>query len=247
MDVRSGKALVTGGAQGIGRAVCEALLSRGCKICFVDVNSERGQQTVNEFQKTYGESNCIFVKCDVSSSEAFEEAYLKAKQTFGDLNILVNNAGVSQENKAVDINLNGVIYGCNIALKYMGKNNGGDGGAVVNVGSVFGLQPPGFSPVYSAVKAGVIALTRCHGFNYEKSGVKFTCVCPSTVNTEMVQKGVTSGSKEIRICQKESRSRMQLARWKQVKDLIVFESIYARHGYEDAYKEKEGQGPRVHC
>ncbi|XP_067128504.1 15-hydroxyprostaglandin dehydrogenase [NAD(+)]-like [Centruroides vittatus] len=198
MDVGSGRALVTGGAQGIGRAVCEALLSRGCKVCFVDVNSEKSQQTVNEFQKTYGESNCIFVKCDVSSSEEFEEAYLKAKQTIGNLNILINNAGVSEGHKIVDINLNGVIYGCNIALKYMGKNNGGDGGAVVNVGSVLGLQPMPFSSVYSAVKAGVIALTRCHGLNYEKSGVKFECVCPGIVNTEMTQKGVTSGRKEIR-------------------------------------------------
>ncbi|XP_067128631.1 15-hydroxyprostaglandin dehydrogenase [NAD(+)]-like [Centruroides vittatus] len=187
MNVKIGRALVTGGAQGIGRAVCEALLSRGCKVCCADVNSEKGQRTVEELQNSYGESNCIFVKCDVSSSEEFEEAYLKAKQSFGNLNILINNAGVSQGNKIVDVNLNGVIYGCNIALKYMGKDNGGDGGAVVNVSSVGGLQPLPPKPIYSATKAGVIILTRCYGLHYAKSGIKFTCVCPAPVNTEMFQ------------------------------------------------------------
>ncbi|XP_067128627.1 15-hydroxyprostaglandin dehydrogenase [NAD(+)]-like isoform X1 [Centruroides vittatus] len=204
--VEDGRALVTGGAQGIGRAVCEALLSRGCKVCCVDVNGEKGQQTVEELQKTYGESNCTFAKCDVSSSEEFENAYLKAKHSFGTLNILINNAGVADD-RAVDVNLKGVINGCNIALKYMGKNNGGNGGSVVNVGSIAGiyrftsshvmnvckliqiyclaLQILPFYGVYAATKAGVVTLTRCHGLNYENSGIKFTCLCPNTVNTEL--------------------------------------------------------------
>ncbi|XP_067128628.1 15-hydroxyprostaglandin dehydrogenase [NAD(+)]-like isoform X2 [Centruroides vittatus] len=182
--VEDGRALVTGGAQGIGRAVCEALLSRGCKVCCVDVNGEKGQQTVEELQKTYGESNCTFAKCDVSSSEEFENAYLKAKHSFGTLNILINNAGVADD-RAVDVNLKGVINGCNIALKYMGKNNGGNGGSVVNVGSIAALQILPFYGVYAATKAGVVTLTRCHGLNYENSGIKFTCLCPNTVNTEL--------------------------------------------------------------
>ncbi|XP_067130732.1 15-hydroxyprostaglandin dehydrogenase [NAD(+)]-like [Centruroides vittatus] len=125
------------------------------------------------------------------------EAYLKAKQSFGNLNILINNAGVSQGNKIVVVNLNDVIYGCNIALKYMGKNNGGEAGAVVNVSSVGGLEPCRLS-IYSASKAGVIMFTRCLGLNYEKSGVKFTCVCPSTINTEMMQNFVKSQGKKTR-------------------------------------------------
>ncbi|XP_067128630.1 15-hydroxyprostaglandin dehydrogenase [NAD(+)]-like isoform X2 [Centruroides vittatus] len=194
VDVENGRALVTGGAQGIGRAICEALLSRGCKVCCADVNLEEGQRTVEELQKTYGESNCIFVECDVSSSENFEEAYLKAKESLGNLNILINNAGVSEGDKIVETNLNGVIYGCNIALKYMGKNNGGDGGAVVNVASVGGLQAMPHNPIYVATNAGIIALTRCYGqdFHYEKSRIKFNVVCPAAVNTKLYQSATKS-------------------------------------------------------
>ncbi|XP_023242623.1 15-hydroxyprostaglandin dehydrogenase [NAD(+)]-like isoform X2 [Centruroides sculpturatus] len=79
----------------------------------------------------------------------------------------------------------------------MGKNNGGNGGAVVNVASMAALRP--FTlPIYSATKAGVVMFTRCHGLNYEKSGVKFTCVCPSAINTEMLKNVLTSGGEKMR-------------------------------------------------
>ncbi|XP_023242176.1 15-hydroxyprostaglandin dehydrogenase [NAD(+)]-like, partial [Centruroides sculpturatus] len=128
MDIKQGVALVTGGAQGIGKATCEALLKKGCKVCCSDVNDEIGNKTVDELQKVFGKTSCIFLKCDVSSFEEFEATYQKTKETFGNVNILINNAGVGVE-KVVDVNLNGVINGCFIAYKYMGKHNGGSGGS----------------------------------------------------------------------------------------------------------------------
>ncbi|XP_067125706.1 15-hydroxyprostaglandin dehydrogenase [NAD(+)]-like [Centruroides vittatus] len=186
MDMKQGVALVTGGAQGIGKATCEALLKKGCKVCCSDVNSEIGNKTVDELQKVFGKTSCIFVKCDVSSFEEFEATYQKTKETFGNVNILINNAGIGV-GKVVDVNLNGVINGCFIAYKYMGKHNGGSGGSVVNVASIAGLLPFPFSPVYAATKGGVISLTRSfgHELHYQKSGIKFTAVCPSGINTDL--------------------------------------------------------------
>ncbi|XP_023225714.1 15-hydroxyprostaglandin dehydrogenase [NAD(+)]-like [Centruroides sculpturatus] len=186
MDIKQGVALVTGAAQGIGKAICETLLNKGCKVCCSDVNSEIGNKTVDELQKVFGKTSCIFLKCDVSSFEEFEATYQKTKETFGNVNILINNAGVGVE-KVVDVNLNGVINGCFIAYKYMGKHNGGSGGSVVNVASIAGLLPCPYFPVYAATKGGVVSLTRSYGhkLHYEKSGITFMCLCPSAVNTDL--------------------------------------------------------------
>lgn len=185
MDVSTGVALVTGAAQGLGKAICEALLIKGCKVCCSDINTIKCNQTVQEFQQTYG-TNCFFDKCDVSSEKEFEATYLKTEETFGNVNILVNNAAVANE-KMIEINLVGVINGCNIAYEHMGKHNRGKGGAVVNVSSVTALMPFPFIPTYAATKSAVLALTRSfgHKLHYEKTGIKFTVICPSGMDTEM--------------------------------------------------------------
>lgn len=186
MDVSRGVAIVTGGAQGIGKAICVALLKRECKVCCLDVNVEEGKKTVQELQDFHGKENCLFVEADVLSIEEFEAAFLKTKETFGYVNILINNAISGNDDKIVDVNLKGVINGCNIARIHMGKKTGGNGGAVVNVASTAGLMPMPELPVYAATKAGVISLARSlgHEIHYKKTGIKFTAICPSAVNTE---------------------------------------------------------------
>uniref|UniRef100_A0A8D0L4V6 15-hydroxyprostaglandin dehydrogenase [NAD(+)] n=1 Tax=Sphenodon punctatus TaxID=8508 RepID=A0A8D0L4V6_SPHPU len=129
MHVNGKVALVTGAAQGIGRAFVQMLLEKGAKVVLVDLNREF------EPQRT------IFIQCDVADQEQFEGTFKKAVEHFGKLDILVNNAGVNNEKNwesTIQINLTSVIRGTYIGLEYMKKGNGGDGGVIINISSLAG-------------------------------------------------------------------------------------------------------------
>ncbi|GBM09079.1 15-hydroxyprostaglandin dehydrogenase [NAD(+)] [Araneus ventricosus] len=89
----------------------------------------------------------------------------------------------------LDINLLGPIIGCQTALKYMGKSNGGNGGIVINTASIAGFLPFAEIPVYVASKHGVVGLTKSYGmpFHFERDEVIFNALCPSFSNTSLVE------------------------------------------------------------
>ncbi|XP_069797087.1 15-hydroxyprostaglandin dehydrogenase [NAD(+)]-like isoform X2 [Narcine bancroftii] len=136
----SGKvALVTGAAQGIGRAFAEALLQDGCKVVLLDFNKNAGESCKNALDMEYQSADSLFIACDVASEEQLKCAFKKAVEHFGSLDILCNNAGINNENKweqTISVNLISVIRGTYLALEYMSKQNGGKGGIIVNVASL---------------------------------------------------------------------------------------------------------------
>ncbi|XP_070562346.1 15-hydroxyprostaglandin dehydrogenase [NAD(+)]-like [Ptychodera flava] len=186
MDISGKVALVTGGANGIGKAIVEILLRKEAKgVGIVDIDPINGKEVAASLQKTFGDERIVFVKCDVTT--AFEDI----KKKFGRLDIVCNNAGICNEYdpvRTIATNLIPVIIGTYLAVEFMGTQNGGNGGVVINAGSIAGVIAHKYVPVYTASKHGVVGFTRAAAKepNVEKNGVRVSAVCPEWVDTAMI-------------------------------------------------------------
>jgi len=187
--------VITGSAGGLGKAFAVKLLSLGAKVCVSDVNESLGRETLRELSEKFGDGKVAFVTCDVTKEESVENLMVEA-ETKLDIPVycFVNNAGVMGEKEGwrlcMEINLGGVLHGTTVAMRRMGKDEGGKGGVVVNVASILGLfcgtQPKGYQ--YNTSKSAVVTLSRCIGnkANFEKTGVKVLCLCPSVAQTPIL-------------------------------------------------------------
>ncbi|XP_045215960.1 15-hydroxyprostaglandin dehydrogenase [NAD(+)]-like [Mercenaria mercenaria] len=191
MRIPGSVAIVTGGARGFGKAFTEELLKRGAKVCFADVNVADGLQTEQTFKQTYGEDKSMFVKCDITNDTDFTGLWKTALEKFKSVDIVVNNAGILNERqpqKTIEINLLGTMRGTDLAIKHMRKDQGGNGGLIINVASTGGLFPVFFMPAYAASKYGVVGYTRSWAANplCKTYGLSFACLCPAFSDTNML-------------------------------------------------------------
>lgn len=186
-------AFITGGSQGIGREICIAYLKKGIKVCIADVDVTKGQETLKELQKQYGEKNVIFHRCNVTNENEFEAAIVATKAKFGRLDFLVNNAGVGGEadwKKIIDINLNGVIIGTLHGLQHLANDTGSkEGTMIINTASIVGINAMVIAPAYTASKHGCAGWSKCWGneVNVAKTGVKVNAVCPEAADTALIR------------------------------------------------------------
>lgn len=185
-------ALVTGGAQGIGRAVSEALLENQAKVALVDLNQSVGEECKSDLDKQFGENNCIFIQCDVTDAVTLKEAFQNTVKMFGRLDIVINNAGINNEKnweKTIDVNLTSVIKGTYLALEHMSKEYGKEGGVIINVSSMAAFLHSPHQPVYTATKHGVIGFSRALADASEQGnyGVRINTLCPAFVDTQLLQ------------------------------------------------------------
>ncbi|KAL2094775.1 hypothetical protein ACEWY4_009494 [Coilia grayii] len=191
-------AVVTGGAQGLGRGFAEVLLKKGAKVSLFDVGEETGNATKGAFEKEFGPDQILFCVCDVTSEKQLKDAFQRTVQKFSGIDIVCNNAGISNERdweKTVAINLCGVIRGTYLALDHMKKENGGRGGVIINISSMAGLGPLPASPVYTATKHGVVGFSRAMAMASDAAGygVRINTMCPIYVRTALLS---TAGSEE---------------------------------------------------
>ncbi|XP_048733143.1 15-hydroxyprostaglandin dehydrogenase [NAD(+)]-like [Ostrea edulis] len=189
--LRGKVAIITGSAQGLGKAFARALLERGSKVCLSDVNQELLETTSTELKSEYAE-NVFYQACDVTNIQQMEELFRKTKENLGSIDIVVNNAGIVHEKaweKCIDINLNGTIRGTMLALEYLRKDMGGQGGLILNMSSLAGIFPVNYTPVYAASKHGVIGFTRSWANHPDviNNGVRLVCLCPAFVDTDMIK------------------------------------------------------------
>ncbi|HET9717460.1 MAG TPA: SDR family NAD(P)-dependent oxidoreductase [Pseudolabrys sp.] len=189
IDLSGRNAIVTGGAQGIGRATAERFLQSGAMVCIWDCDFALAQKAANEL-KTFGRA--LPVAADVSDYASVERARDETVNAFGSIDILVNNAGISGPNvktweypleawrKVVSIDLDGPFHCCRAVAPLMIAQNYG---RIVNIASVAGKEGNPNAPAYSAAKAGLIALTKSLGKELAAYDISVNCITPAAAKT----------------------------------------------------------------
>ena len=189
IDLQDRVAVVTGGAQGIGRAVAERFLASGARVALWDRDEALVTQTAQEL----GSSVCAVV-VDQTDFAAVQRAERETIDAFGRIDILVANAGIAGSNgllvdydveewhRIVDINLNGIFHCCKAVVPGMLER---DYGRVVTVASIAGKEGNPNAAAYSASKAGVIALTKSLGKETAGRNVAVNCVTPAAARTRI--------------------------------------------------------------
>jgi len=184
MDLNGKVALVTGAANGIGMATVQQLLRNGLKgVSMCDIDSKNGEDAALSFTKEYGKDRIIFIKTDVTKEKDLEEAFKKTKETFGAIDIVINNAGIVGEERweaATEINVKGVVRGTQLALDYMGKHKGGEGGTVVNIASVAGLGVKTACPVYDGTKFFVVGYSQSISVSFKEQFLRIYSISRKT-------------------------------------------------------------------
>lgn len=185
-------ALVTGAAAGIGLSVAEAFVAEGAHVLLADIDGD-------EAAKQAGRLGAKAFTLDVTSENAWKQAIAHCSDTFGKLNILVNNAGISEPGtveetstelwrRIMAINLDSVFFGCREAIALM--KTSGEAGSIVNVCSMSGIRPASFITAYSASKAAVSMLTKCVALHCANTGLPIRCntVLPGATETPMFER-----------------------------------------------------------
>jgi len=182
-------AIVTGGASGIGAATVRRLHSEGASVLIADINDAMGEALAHELA-----SGAIYRRVDVADWAQVEAMVNAARVAFGRLDILVNNAGIGsfattpdisleEWRRVIEIDLNGVFYGCRAAIPVM-KAQGG--GAVINTASASGLGGDYSFAAYNAAKGAVVNFTRAAAIDHAREGVRINAVCPGPVSTPII-------------------------------------------------------------
>ncbi len=191
--LRGRSAIVTGGASGIGRACAIRLAREGASITVGDVRDEGAVETVELIRSAGGEA--IAVHCDIGNEDHVADMTAKAVDTYGRLDVLVANAGISTRaplheleladwERVLRVNLTGTFLCARAALRRMLVQ--GQGGSIITIGSVQSLVISGSGAAsYKASKGGILMLTRSIAAEYADDGIRANCVLPGWIDTEI--------------------------------------------------------------
>ena len=196
-------AVVTGGGSGIGRACCLRLAEEGARVLVTDISEERGQQTVGLIGEAGGEA--LFVGHDVARENGWEAAVGRAREAYGGVDVLVNNAGLylikplaettlEEWNNLMAVNVTGVFLGMKHAAPAMAERGGG---SVVNMSSVAGLMGVAGHVLYGASKGAVRIMTKDAAMELAASGVRVNSVHPGYINTGMAEYGAAAAGTDV--------------------------------------------------
>ena len=193
-------ALVTGGAQGIGRGIVDVLSSEGALVCIADISEEHGIKAVTEIKKLGRKA--IYIQANFENPEEPKKVIEECASKLGNISILVNNVGIqpstsyknieetSEEvwDAIINVNLKSYFLMSKYIIPYMRKNGQG---SIVNIASVQGLQSQKLVPPYAASKGAVLSLTRQMSLDYIKENIRINAICPGTINTPMVTNSIS--------------------------------------------------------
>ncbi|KRB48643.1 SDR family NAD(P)-dependent oxidoreductase [Phenylobacterium sp. Root700] len=182
-------AMITGAASGIGLGTVELFVAEGAQVVAADIQDEKGAMLEKRFP-----GKVVYAHCDVTSEAEIEAAVKKAKTEFGGLDILFNNAGISDRMSSIpeitaegwswifDILVRGPALGMKHAVPLMLERGGG---SIINTASIAGLQA-GYGPIaYSTAKAGVIHMSRVAAAQLSPQKIRVNAICPGLIATSI--------------------------------------------------------------
>ncbi|PAV27595.1 oxidoreductase [Virgibacillus profundi] len=232
MDLTGKVAIVTGGANGIGKAIADALMDCGAKVAVVDM-------AVHEKDSN---DRIVYVPADVSKSDQVEKMIEKVTEHFGRLDILVNNAGISTMDyfvdmkesdwdKTMDVNAKGVYLCMQAAAKVLKQQ--GNGGKIINIASQAGKNGYQLMGSYVASKHAVLGMTKVAGLELAKDKINVNAICPGIVETEMKQTERVIGGKLRKVdaaaIKQEDDSQVPLGRTGTPEDIANVAVFLASH------------------
>ncbi len=194
MDRVKGKvAIVTGSANGIGEATAKLMAKEGAKLAIVDIDDANGKRVAKEIKAEGGIAN--FWHMDVSQAKEVEKVWAEIYQKYGQINILVNNAGIAggrgaphkvpeaELDRVLATNLKGPFFCTKYVVPYMDKAGGG---SIVNVASVYGVIG-GDTPIYDSSKGALRSMTKSDAIVLRKHNIRVNSVHPGNIWTPLFE------------------------------------------------------------
>ncbi|MEM1219577.1 MAG: glucose 1-dehydrogenase [Bacteroidota bacterium] len=207
MRLKNKVALVTGGSNGIGKESCLLFAAEGAKVIIVDINETDGQATVADIKANGGEA--VFCKADVAKAGDCEKMINLAKEKFGGLHILFNNAGIMHSDDGtsqsttedvwdltMNVNVKGVFFGCKYGIPLMLESGGG---SIINTASFvahLGAATPQLA--YTASKGAVLSMSRELAVIHAREGIRVNALSPGPLRTELLMKFLNTEAKQQR-------------------------------------------------
>ncbi|MEW6375250.1 MAG: 3-oxoacyl-[acyl-carrier-protein] reductase [Thermodesulfobacteriota bacterium] len=193
MELMGKVAMVTGAAQGIGKAVALLLARNGADIVVSDINLEKAEETVREIEAIGRKAMAI--RADVAKSDDVERMVQTLIEKFGQIDILVNNAGITRDrlilrmteedwDAVLNINLKGTFHCTKAVIRHMSKQKRGK---IVNIASVVGEMGNAGQANYAASKAGVIGFTKTIAREFAQRGINVNAIAPGYIETPMTE------------------------------------------------------------
>jgi 3-hydroxybutyrate dehydrogenase len=201
-------AFITGGGTGIGLATARLLAASGVRLTLVGRDGARVQDVAADFEHAHG------ISCDVADEASVSAAFSAARDRYGSIDILINNAGItpsapldrmdlSMWNQVLAINLTGAFLCSRAALADMYANKWG---RIVNVASIAGLQGGQYISAYCASKHGMIGMTRALAKECAKKGVTVNAICPGYVETDIVTRAAENIASKTKLSEDEAKA-----------------------------------------
>ena len=211
------RAVVTGAGSGLGRALALDLAKRGASLVVSDIVLSTAEETTELVRQQGAQAEVL--RCDVTDRDDVFALVEETEMRLGGIDLIANNAGIAIGGPfdeisiedwrwAVDINLWGVIYGCQAAIPKMRAQGHG---YIINVASAAGLLAPPSMSAYNVTKAGVVSLSETLYAEYKTQGIRVAVVCPTFFRTNIIGsiRGATTEKEDARVIRWMERSKVQ--------------------------------------
>tara|TARA_Y200000002_G_scaffold100878_1_gene81793 strand:+ start:876 stop:1637 length:762 start_codon:yes stop_codon:yes gene_type:complete len=216
-DLKGKRALVSGGASGIGSSIVEHLCEQGVEVYFFDIDKKEAQKTIYRIKKKKFRIP-TFIKCNIKKIQKYKTSILNIIKKKGPIDILVNNASNDQRHSLEEItekywdermaiNLKHYLFAIQTVKKSMVKNKGG---SIINLGSVSWFRGAVMFPAYSIAKAGIYGLTRSLARDLGEHNIRINSIAPGSIATERQSKLWLNPKFKKEILKKQCLSRQLL-------------------------------------